>query len=327
MNRKWQTAKRMITILSTMGTSRLLAALGRSEQAMYLTGRRINAPKMKALAFAGYEPTEQDVFVATFGKSGTYWTLQITQQIAYYGSAEFDYIHDLVPWPDLPMPEVKARLDDPTIAQRAPTGLRIIKTHHEREYVPFRSDAKYVTVIRDPKEVVVSGYYFAKPIFASFGVTYDLEQWVRIAQHPDEFLFGDWAAHTAGWWAVRDEPNVFVVTYSELKRHPATIIRQIAEFMEVQLTTEELERVIEKSSFKWMKAHKSQFKAPMPPGQTSKSRPPMMRAGQTGNSGELLSAEQQTCIDDFYRARLKNQFNSDFPYDEVFVTASDGKNN
>lgn len=321
MNRKWQTAKQMITVVSTMGASRLLAALGRSEQAMYLVGRGINAPQIKGLAFAGYEPTEQDVFVATFGKSGTYWTLQITQQIAYYGSAEFDYIHDLVPWPDVPMPEVKARLDDPTIAQRAPTGLRIIKTHYERKYLPFSRDAKYVTVIRDPKEVVVSGYYFAKPIFGSFGVTYDLQQWVRVAQRPDEFFFGDWAAHTAGWWAVRDEPNVFVVTYGELKRDPATIIPQIAEFMGVQLTTEQLERVIEKSSFKWMKAYKYKFKPPMPPGQTSKPRPLMMRAGQTGNSGELLSPEQQATIDDFYRARLKQQFNSDFPYDELFVTA------
>lgn len=308
-----------------MGMSRLLVSLGKSEQAMYLVGRRINTPKMKTWAFAGYEPTEQDVFVATFSKSGTYWTLQITQQIAYYGLAEFDHIHDLVPWPDLVMPEIKARLDDSTIAQRAPTGLRIIKTHHQRKYVPFSSAAKYITVIRDPKEVVVSGYYFCKPILGSFGVTYDLQQWVRAALRPNEFLFGDWAEHTASWWAVRNEPNVFVVSYSELKRHAATIIPQIAEFMGVQLNSEQIDRVIERSSFKWMKEHKSRFKPPMPPGQTNKPRPLMMRAGQSGNSSELLSPQQQASIDEFYRARLKNQFNSDFPYDEIFVTASTHK--
>lgn len=28
----------------------------------------------------------------------------IAQQIAYYGQAEYEHIHDLVPWPDMAMP-------------------------------------------------------------------------------------------------------------------------------------------------------------------------------------------------------------------------------
>jgi hypothetical protein len=48
-------------------------------------------------------PTASDVIVATYAKRGTNWALQIAPQIAYYGEAEYDFIHDLVAWPDAPV--------------------------------------------------------------------------------------------------------------------------------------------------------------------------------------------------------------------------------
>ena len=316
---KLQNAKKLISIATVMGICRVLSALGRSKQAMRLIGRYVNSRHWKSPAFAGYQPTEQDVFVATFAKSGTNWMLQIAQQIAPTGSAEFAHIHDVVPWPDAPFPEIRARLSDCTTSQFSPTGLRIIKTHYDRAFVPFNERAKYITVIRDPKEMVVSSFYFAKDFFDILGVTYDFEQWLAAAMRPS-FLFGDWAAHTASWWAVRNESNMFVVTYSDLKRNPAELMEQISWFMGVQLTPEQLTSVVERSSFAWMKAHESRFQALMPPRLRRERRPLMMRNGQSGKSGELLSASQQFMVDKFFRTRLK-QLSSDFPYDEMFQSA------
>jgi Sulfotransferase domain len=306
-----------IAILPFMGMGRLLSALGKSDLVMRFMGRQINAPKWKTRPFANYTPTAHDIFVATFAKSGTNWMMQIAQQIAYYGLAEFEHIHDLVPWPDAPLPAVQAQLDDPTISQRAPTGLRIIKTHYERPYVPFNSQAKYISVIRDPKEMIVSSYYFAKGVFDPIGVTYDFEQWLALAIQSDDFLFGDWAMHTASWWALRHEPNMLVLTYNALKRNTVVNIEKIADFMDVSLTFEQLAIIIEKSNFAWMKAYEFQFKPLMPPQWGNKNEPLMMRSGQSGRSAEMLSAAQQTAVDQFFRTRLQ-QLNSDFPYDELF---------
>jgi hypothetical protein len=120
----------ILSILPVMVVGRFLSALGKTNQAMSLVSRHINSSKWKTRSFAGYEPTAQDVFIATFAKSGTNWMMQIAQQIAYYGAAEFEHIHDLVPWPDVPFPRIRASLKDPTIAERSPSGLRIIKTHY-----------------------------------------------------------------------------------------------------------------------------------------------------------------------------------------------------
>ena len=49
---------------------------------------------------AGYVPRREDVFVATYPKSGTNWMLQVVLQLAHGGAAEFDHVHDVVPWPD-----------------------------------------------------------------------------------------------------------------------------------------------------------------------------------------------------------------------------------
>jgi hypothetical protein len=100
-------------------------------------------------------------------------------------------------------------------------------------------------------------------------------------------------------------------------------IEKIADFMDISLSPSQLEVIVEKSSFVWMKAHESQFCPLMLPGWGDRARPAMMRSGQAGGSSELLSAEQQAAIDQYFKARLK-YLKSDFPYGEIFALMSKG---
>jgi hypothetical protein len=64
-----------------------------------------------------------------------------------------------------------------------------------------------------------------------------------------------------------------------------------------------------------MKEIGHKFDAPGAPWASAKGA--MMRRGERGASGEMLSAEQQQRIDDYWRAELA-RIGCDFPYDAAF---------
>jgi hypothetical protein len=272
-----------------------------------------------ARAFDDYTPTRSDVIVCSFFKSGTTWLLQMTTQIAYRGQAEFENIHHAVPWPDVPMPAMARRmipLADPSPVANSPTGLRVIKTHLPRASVPFLPQARYVACVRDPKDVCVSGYHFMKALV--YGpLAPSVERWVKF-MFSDRFHYS-WAEHLAGYWAVRNEPNVLFLTYEGMRKDHAGTVSKLAELMGVQLAADELRSVIHQSSFEEMRRADGKFE----PGQIlpwTQARA-MMRAGKSGHSSELLTTAQQHFIDDYCRAELA-RLGCDFPYDEAFGAAA-----
>lgn len=259
--------------------------------------------------FGAYRPGARDVVVATYPKSGTNWTMQIAHQLATRGRGEFDHIHDVVPWPDFEMQEYLASVDDPL-----PEGasLRVIKTHLPDERIPYVSKARYLFVLRDPKDTFVSMVHFVRgtllgPLMPS------LEVFRRLVFSASSPL--PWAEQVAGYWARRHLPNVLVLRYEEMRADPEAAVHQVAAFLGVDLTPEELAAVVERSSFAWMKAHDSRF-AP-PPLSPFATGPEMVRRGVAGGSAELLSPEQQRAIDAYCRDALRD-LGSDLPYDEFW---------
>lgn len=271
------------------------------------TGHKYQA-KLKAIAFGDYEADPGDIFVCTFSKSGTNWMLQIVTQAIHDGAAEFEHIHQIVPWPETPVPSLTHQISEPRRHEK-----RAIKTHLEAQWVPQNPQSRYIVVLRDPKDVFVSMYYFWSGVVN--GV-------VDAKFTPDEFFeiflagyMGDWAEHTASWWARRDEKNTLLITYAQMKADSEKSIREVCDFLQVDLSPEAFESVLKRSEFQYMKAREAQFCPPIPVLRGSGGT--MMRSGKVGRSSELLSPEQQKHLDTEMMSRLK-AFNSDFPYQRYF---------
>jgi hypothetical protein len=289
----------------------VLKRVGLAKPLLSRAFKNATSREKKLQAFAGYSATEHDVFVATFSKSGTNWMMQIAQQVAYRGESEFVHVHDVVPWPDSIVGDA-VPLSDTTSRDQSPTGLRVIKTHLEAEFIPYDEKAVYLTVLRDPKEVFVSSYHFLGGVFGVLPEV-TLHDWFDVFMQPGA-LGRMWAEHTASFWAWRDRPNVLVLDFGEVKRDSRGCIVRVAKVMGVELTAAELDRVVERSSFEYMRAHEAQFAPPKPPFTKEGDRPRMVRSGKTGDSGDSLTPAQQAAIDRMCQEELRD-LGSDYPYD------------
>ena len=266
-------------------------------------------------AFKDYTPKPSDLFICSYFKSGTNWAMHTAYQIAEHGEGEFEDALDVMCWADCPSPATTAQLDDARQQERSRSGLRVIKTHARAEFVPYNDQAKYICVVRDPKEVTVSShFFFGKMLFGD--LIPSVQAWVDSCTSAGA-IFHPWYEFTAGYWNWRDRPNVLFITYNQMQADPEATVRQFADHIGVDLTDAAVQKVLQLSSYEHMKSIDHKFY----PGEVSpfaRKGGSMIRSGKQGNSGELLNTAQQQQIDDWNRAGLK-QLDSDFPCDEQFA--------
>jgi hypothetical protein len=302
----------------------MLETLGLTNRAAGWFSARLRKRVAAKNPFRHYVPTSHDVFVATYIKSGTNWMMQIAHQLAFHGNGEYEHIHCVVPWPDTtsggPMRRYAIPVDDPSVWMASPEEKRVIKTHFNWELLPYSKDARYIMVIRDPKDVFVSSYFFfIKNGPWRAGVSVDT--WLELFLSERLPMWGSWAVNTAGYWAQRHRPNVLVVSFKSMKRDLPGTVRTVAEFLEMRVSDLVIERVAEKSSFEYMKRIDEKFRVwkMIPWGREMT----MIRRGLQGGSSELPSPEQQRQVDEYFMAELK-RLGSDFPYEEFCDLAHPG---
>ena len=214
-----------------------------------------------------------DIVVSVPAKSGTTWAMNIVHQLRTGGDPTFADIYAEVPWLEI-VPRPGTDLTDLVDAFDAMPGdtRRAVKTHAAPPTLPFqRSGAgpavRYLVVVRNPDEAVAS---FRPFIEAHSEAWFDLWQYDQggIVGPDFETYFAGFASHAlvpkifsflASWWALRDEPNVMLLHYSDLKRDPDELMGRIAAFLDFDVPEASWPAIHEYTSFAWMKAHEDKF--------------------------------------------------------------------
>jgi hypothetical protein len=304
---------------------RILDRLGRAPKFLASMAARRHVAGEAKNPLKAYTPTSHDVFVIAHVKSGTNWMMQIAHQLAFHGNAEYEHIHSVVAWPDVammgPMNHYAIPIEDPSVWMASPDQKRVIKTHFDFDWLPYSPEARYIIVIRDPKDVFVSSYFFfVKNGPFSFS-KFSAATWLEVFLTSGIGIWSSWPVNTAGYWSARHKPNVLIVPFKAMKRDLRGTVQKVADFMGVHATDEIIDRVCEKASFDYMKKIDDKFRAwELIPWKSTAA--PMMRKGTQSSSSELLSPEQQERIDRHFMAELE-RLGSDFPYEE-FCDVSPG---
>ncbi|KAH9384485.1 hypothetical protein HPB48_026493 [Haemaphysalis longicornis] len=135
---------------------------------------------------------------------------------------------------------------------------RFLKTHFPYEHQLKNPKAKFIYLPRNPLDTCVSFYYYVRgaPMYDFEDGSFDdfVQAFVM-----GEVERGDYCDHLLSWYSHSTKPNVFLVTYEQLKEDFRNTVLSIAGFMgaEYRSMLEEDDTVyrnlVEKSSVSFMK--------------------------------------------------------------------------
>ena len=255
-----------------------------------------------ALAF---RPRATDVLIATFPKCGTTWLQQIVHGLRTRGSMDFDEITLVAPWLELAL-DLGIDPDAPQVAEP-----RAFKSHLSWHEIP--KGGRYLSMVRDPKDVLVSMYHFHEGWRFEPG-TITLGDYARKFFLAPERARRYWR-HVASWWPQRGRRDVLMLGYEAALADVPGTVRRIARFIGCPLDGALLEVVVRQSSIEFMKAHGSQFDDHLvrfarnaahglPPGGSSSK----VRGGRVGDHVYELPMDVRQALDRIWREEMERRF-------------------
>ncbi|XP_059364056.1 amine sulfotransferase-like [Carassius carassius] len=247
-----------------------------------------------------FEIQDSDVFVITYPKSGTIWLQQILSLIEVKGdvTATNNQLNsERVPWIEL--------LDSRKQFVSAPSP-RIRVSHLPYKFMPLglkQKKGKVIYVARNPKDVLVSYFHFHK--------------YANMLETPKDFdtffekfmegnVFGNcWFEHVKSWCSHKDEMNFLYITYEEMIKDLRAVVERITSFLERNLTSQQLNEVIEHSTFKNMKNNPQANYQQIPVILLNHQLGTFLRKGTVGDWKNYFTVAQNERFDKVYQQKMK----------------------
>ncbi|HTS35604.1 MAG TPA: sulfotransferase domain-containing protein [Candidatus Solibacter sp.] len=177
-----------------------------------------------------------DIFLVSYPKSGNTWTRFLVANLVYpEKNPDFSNINALIPDPEAVSKKDLERAARP----------RIIKSH---QYFDPRYQ-KVIYIVRDPRDVVLSEYYFDIKRRA-IGDDYPLQKFVSRFVHGElNHPYGTWGENAASWFYGRGgDPRFLLVRYESLQSNGMDEMLRIADFLGIAASPRSLAFAIEQSS-------------------------------------------------------------------------------
>ena len=214
---------------------------------------------------------ESDIVVADPFKAGTTWTQRIIQQILQNGEEKEGGLSDTSPWLDSSWGD-HAEMLTVLKEQREAGKRRVMKSHLPANALPIAPEARYVFVGRNGKDLGIS---FHNYLYNFSGTTMSTINRIHAEWSGDSTplvipknmqLFFDRWLDTNGfaccdlldimesWWELRNEPNVLLLHYQQLKSDLPGQIARLAEFFSIDPSSLRMDAIVEHCSFDYMSA-------------------------------------------------------------------------
>ncbi|XP_062980821.1 amine sulfotransferase-like [Elgaria multicarinata webbii] len=247
------------------------------------------------------EVRDSDIFIVTYPKSGTVWTQNIlclilneshrngTENMTTYQQAPFlDYNVTNVDFTQQPSP-------------------RIIMAHLPYYLVPKGlkdKKGKVIYVYRNPKDAMASLFLYINPT-EGLGKSSDLEDFMQ------SYLAGKVACnsifdHVKGWYTHKNEFNVLFLSYEEMIKDLRGAVLKICSFVGKQLSSQEVDKVVDLATFKNMKADRRANNEIVLERMFKLENINHLRKGTIGDWKNIMTVSQSERFDKVFREKMKD---------------------
>jgi len=256
---------------------------------------------------------DDDIVVATYGKTGTTWMQQIVGQLIFRGDDA--PLWDSSPWVDMRPVPLEIVLE--TI--EAQKHRRFLKTHLPIDALVFSPKAKYLYIVRDGRDTAWSLYNHhagftdqAYPMFNNvFGregpplepptgdVVQYFREWLNGGGLPLGVSFWE---HVQGWYNARHLPNMLLVHFNDLKADLPGQMRRIAAFLGIGIDESRFQAMIEHCGIDYMRRAASE--APVLDMIFKNGSTTFFNKGTNGRWKDVLTAADLRKYDEVVQASL-----------------------
>ena len=193
---------------------------------------------------------DDDVFIATYPKSGTNWMRQILHLLIHQGEQG-----ELTSRETVPFLEKEACLGNWALLDYK-GARRYMMSHLPYALMPGvqQNKATYIYVARNPKDCATSFFHFMErrgDARLQNGWDGFFEDYVQ-----GRLPYGNWFEHNLTWWnASQVADNILFVKYEEMQKDLAASVEQVAAFINFPLTPQLRDCVVAQTTFAAMSAN------------------------------------------------------------------------
>jgi len=232
--------------------------------------RTVRSRTVDSTRWAGYRPRDGDIIIGTYPKCGTTWMQHIVGMLVFRSPAPRD-ITQISPWLDM-----SQSIEQTLEAVEAQTHRRFLKTHLPLDALPLYQGVKFIHVARDGRDAAMSWHNHLFHYTPAFRERLDqasqsdpkadshsppvpespaafFAHWVTgggSLGNPDESFF----QVESTYWAARDEPDMLLVHYNDLKADLGGEMRRIATYLGIEISETLWPALIGAAGFEAMKA-------------------------------------------------------------------------
>ncbi|XP_067947743.1 sulfotransferase 1C2-like [Watersipora subatra] len=202
-----------------------------------------------------YRWNSSDFLLSTYFKNGTHYMWEVMTMLLNGSADNVKQSKEILMIDLTPMSKNKDVAPSP----------RVLNTHYRIDVLPpeFRQ-RKTVVVVRNPKDSCVSQFYHEKILMSKLNPVFASRANMAFADFAQEYMYskdipyGSYFDYTEYMWSLRNEPNILLVFYENLKLNPVEVIQSVNEFMGTNRSPELVQQIADATKFERMKKSKEE---------------------------------------------------------------------